>query len=37
MRLVDYADFINIAMPMYNLIKYRDNYSGTYGSLLDFN
>ena len=24
---VDYADFLNIAMPMYNLIKYRDNYS----------
>ena len=23
---VDYADFINIAMPMYNLIAYSDNY-----------
>ena len=33
---VDYADFINIAMPMYNLIEYSDNYSdtsGSYGSL----
>ena len=26
---VDYADFINIAMPMYNLIEYSDNYSDT--------
>ena len=26
---VDYADFINVAMPMYNLIKYSDNYSYT--------
>ena len=24
---VDYADFINITMPMYNLIEYSDNYS----------
>ena len=24
---VDYADFINIRMPMYNLIEYSDNYS----------
>ena len=24
---VDYADFINIAMPMYNLIECSDNYS----------
>ena len=30
---VDYADFINIAMPMYNLIEYSDNYSDTSGSL----
>ena len=29
---VDYADFINIAMPMYNLIEYSDNYSDTSGS-----
>ena len=24
---VDYADFINITMPMYDLIKYSGNYS----------
>ena len=30
---VDDADFINITMPMYNLIEYRDNYSDTSGSL----
>ena len=30
---VDYADFINIAMPMYNLIEYSDNYSDSSGSL----
>ena len=30
---VVYADFINIAMPMYNLIEYSDNYSDTSGSL----
>ena len=33
---VDYANFINIAMPMYNLIEYSDNYSDTLGSLWDF-
>ena len=33
---VDYANFINIAMPMYNLIKYSDNYSDTSGSLWNF-
>ena len=33
---VDNADFINIAMPMYNLIEYSDNYSDTSGSLWDF-
>ena len=33
---VDEADFINIAMPMYNLIKYSDNYSDTSGSLWQF-
>ena len=33
---VDYADFINFAMPMYNLIEYSDNYSDTSGSLWDF-
>ena len=30
---VEYADFINITMPMYNLIEYCDNYSDTSGSL----
>ena len=34
--LVDYVNFINIAMPMYNLIEYSDNYSDTSGSLWDF-
>ena len=33
---VGYADFINTAMPMYNLIEYSDNYSDTSGSLWDF-
>ena len=30
----DYADFINIAMPMYNLIEYSDNYSDTSGKFM---
>ena len=34
--LVDYADFINITMPMYNVIEYSDNYSDTSGSLWNF-
>ena len=34
--LVDYANFINIKMPMYNLIEYSDNYSDTSGSLWNF-
>ena len=33
--LVDEANFINITMPMYNLIEYNDNYSDTSGSLWD--
>ena len=33
---VDYADFINITIPMYNLIEYSDNYSDTSGSLWNF-
>ena len=33
---VDYANFINITMPMYNLIEYSDNYSDTSGSLWNF-
>ena len=33
----DEAEYINIAMPMYNLTKYSDNYSDTTGSLWHFN
>ena len=33
---VDETDFINITMPMYNLIEYGDNYSDTSGSLWQF-
>ena len=33
---IDEADFINITMPMYNLIEYSDNYSDTSGSLRQF-
>ena len=33
---VDYADFINIAMPMSNLIEYSDNCSDSSGSLWGF-
>ena len=32
----DEADFINITMPMYNLIEYSVNYSSTSGSLWNF-
>ena len=32
----DEADFINITIPMYNLIEYSDNYSDTSGSLWNF-
>ena len=34
--LVGYANFINIAMPMYNLIEYSHNYSDTSENLWDF-
>ena len=34
--LVDEAGFINITMPMYNLIEYSDNYSDTSGDLWNF-
>ena len=34
--LVDEADFVNITIPMYNLIEYSDNYSDTSGSLWNF-
>ena len=33
---VDNADNLDIVMPMYNLIEYRDNYSDTSGSLCHF-
>ena len=33
---IDEAEHINIVMPMYNLIKYSDNYSDTSGSLWQF-
>ena len=34
--LVVEADFINIKMPMYNLIEYSNNYSDTLGRLWNF-
>ena len=30
---IDETEYINIAMPMYNLVEYSDNYSNTSGSL----
>ena len=33
---IDKAEYINITMPMYNLIEYSDNYSDTSGSLWNF-
>ena len=30
---IDSAEFIDILMPMYDVIEYSDNYSKTYGSL----
>ena len=33
---IDKAEYINITMPMYNLIEYSDNYSDTSGSLWQF-
>ena len=36
MTFVDKANHIYIAMPMYNLIEYSDNYSDTSGSLWQF-
>ena len=33
---VDFADFINITMPVCNLIEYSDNYFDTSGSLWNF-
>ena len=37
MVLDDEADFVNIAMYMYNLIEYSHNYSDSSGSLQQFN
>ena len=34
--LVDESNFINITMPIYNLIEYSDNYSDTSGALWCF-
>ena len=34
--LIDEASFINITMPMYNLIEYSDNYSDTSESIWGF-
>ena len=34
--MVDEAEFIDIAMPMYNLIEYSDNYFDTLGNLWQF-
>ena len=33
---VDYAEFINIVKPVYNLIEYSDNYFDSSGSFWDF-
>ena len=33
---VDEANYVDVAMPMYNLIKHSDNYSNTSGSLWQF-
>ena len=33
---IDEADFINITMPVYNLMEYSNNYSDTSGSLWQF-
>ena len=35
-NFVDFTDFINITIPMYNLIEYSDNYSDTLASLWNF-
>ena len=33
---IDNAEYINIVLPMYNLIEYSDNYSKTFGSLWQY-
>ena len=37
---IDHAQYIDVVMPMYNLIEYRDNYSkktGFYGKFVAMN
>ena len=34
--VVDETDFLDIVMPMYNLIEYSDNFNKTTGSMYDF-
>ena len=33
---IDNAKYIDVVMPMYNLIEYSDNYAKTFGSLLQY-
>ena len=33
---IDYAEYIDIVMPMYNLIEFSDNYSKTSGNLWQY-
>ena len=33
---IDHAKYIDVVMPMYNLIEYSDNYSKTSGSLWQY-
>ena len=33
---IDHAEYIDIVMPMYNLIEYSDNYLKTSGSLWQY-
>ena len=33
---VETAEYLNLIMPMYNLIEYSDNYADSYGSLYQF-
>ena len=33
---IDYAEYIDIVMPMYNLIEFSDNYSKRSGSLWQY-
>ena len=33
---IDNAEYIDVVMPMYNLVEYSDNYSKTSGSLWQY-